>query len=103
MANIADLFRAVSPQHPSIEPELFGNRLGRLNEDIDQEGATRGAEIVLRSLLEQFQSLPSAAPEGARPRPDLDTFLFNSDPRGEFGIPTHRNRELSNKFFGELL
>ena len=103
MANIADLFRAVSPQQPSTESELFGNRIGQLSEGIDPQGATRGAAIVLRSLLEQLQSLPSSAPEGVQPRPDLDAFLFNSDPRGEFGPATQRNRALSSKFFGELL
>ncbi len=91
MANIADLFRSlVLPREP-------------VSENIDPQMGDKGAGIVLRSMLEQLQSLPSAAPQGIRPNPELDTFLFNLDPRGEFGNPTHRNRALSSKFFGDLI
>ncbi len=103
MANIADLFRAVSPQQPGTESELFGNRMGQLSEGIDPQAAAKGAGIVLRSLLEQLQSLPSSAPEGVRPRPDLDVFNFNPDLRGEITPGEARNRALGTKFFGELL
>ena len=102
MANIADLFRAVLPQQ-SGGSEMFANRGQRSNLDIDPQGAARGAEIVLRSLLEQLQSLPSSAPEGVRPDATLDTFLFNLDPRGEFNPQDRANRAARQQAFGELL
>ena len=102
MANIADLFRAVLPQQLSGS-EMFANRGQRSNLEIDPQGATRGVDIVLRSLLEQLQSLPSAAPEGSRPDAALDTFLFNLDPRGEFNEQDRANRAARQQVFGESL
>jgi len=102
MANIADLFRAILPQQPGGS-EMFTNRGARSSLDADPQGAARGADIVLRSLLEQLQSLPSAAPEGVRPDAALDTFLFNLDPRGEFNQQDRANRAARQQVFGESL
>ena len=71
MANIGNLFRAVQPQPPvDINPLPQFGIVG------DNAMANKGAGIVLRSLLEQLQSLPSGAPPGFRPQADKDILMF---------------------------
>ena len=89
MANISDLFRQVLPR-----PPVDVNPLPEFKDFPNSEFSDKGAGIVMRSLLQQLQSLPSSAPEGVKPRSNLDIFSFDQDPRSEITPQQQGQREL---------
>ncbi len=101
MAGIADLFASILPQGPT--PDDFKSRLPQGVLGADQGMQDRGGMIVLQQMLQQLGMLPSGAPQGAKPIPGLDAFMFNPDPRGEFTPKEALNRDLSRKFFGDQI
>ncbi len=101
MAGIGNLFREI--QSPTPRGSQFAENLPTPTVDDRPEFLDKGAAIVLSQMLKQLGILPSAAPPGVRPSPNLDAFMFNPDPRGEFTPKEVFNREMSTKHFGNLI
>ena len=74
MTTLASILQSMA-QEP--EGATFAERLPQaIDPGPNTQFQDRGTDLVLRQMLKQLPNLPSAAPEGVRPRANLDTFFF---------------------------